>query len=112
MSFFLAVLDFVSKATVMAQASVDCLSVLYIQMIYSGFSETAAGIQVKFCGQLPIHHISRPFLALLDYVSRAHEITIRPSVRDTIISQPNAQISYKFCLLLPLGHPLGHFFNI
>ncbi len=55
------------------------------------------------------------FLALLDYVSRAHEIAIRPSVirhpsvRDTIISEPNAQISFKFWLLLPLGHTLGIF---
>ncbi len=47
------------------------------------------------------------FLALLDYVSRAHEITICPSsVRVAIISEPNARISFKFWLLLPLGHTL------
>ncbi len=41
------------------------------------------------------------FLALLDYVSRAHEIAIcsssvRPSVRVAIISEFNARISFKF----------------
>ncbi len=51
------------------------------------------------------------FLALLDYVSRAHEIAIcpssvgpsvrpsvvrRPSVRVTIISELNVRISFKF----------------
>ncbi len=45
-------------------------------------------------------------LALLDYVSRAHEIEIRPSsVRRPsvawIISEPIAYISFKFWLLLP-----------
>ena len=50
------------------------------------------------------------FLALLDYLSRAHEIEIRPlsvvhpsPVRVTSISEPNARISFKFWLLLPLG---------
>ncbi len=51
---FLALLDFVSRATVMAQASVIC------PFVNSGFSETAAWIQTKFCGQLHIHYISRP----------------------------------------------------
>ena len=57
------------------------------------------------------------FLALLDYVSRAHEIEIcpssvvRPSVRITIISEPNARICFKFWLLLPLSHTLGRFLN-
>ena len=42
------------------------------------------------------------FLALLDYISRAHEIEICPSsVRVAIISEPNAQISFKFWFLLP-----------
>ncbi len=43
------------------------------------------------------------FLALLDYVSRSHKIEIRPSVvRVTIISKPDARISFKFHLwLLP-----------
>ncbi len=43
------------------------------------------------------------FLALLDYVSRAHEIAIclssvvhLSSVRVAIISEPNARISFKF----------------
>ncbi len=43
------------------------------------------------------------FLALLDYVSRAHGIAIcpssvvrRPSVRVAIISELNARISFKF----------------
>ncbi len=50
---FLALLDFVSRATVMAQASVR-------PSVNSSFSETAAWIQAKFYGKLPIHHISRP----------------------------------------------------
>ncbi len=51
------------------------------------FSEPFKQINAKFGEKMPIHHISRPFLALLDYVSRAHEIAIclssvrRPSVR-------------------------------
>ncbi len=49
------------------------------------------------------------FLALLDYVSIAHEIEIRPSsVRRpyvaSIISEVIAWISFKFWLWLPLGH--------
>ncbi len=32
----------------------------------------------------------------------------RPSVLVTIISEPNARISVKFWLLLPLGYTLGH----
>ena len=45
-----------------------------------------------------------PISALLDYVSRAHEIEIRPSsvrpssVRVAIISEPNGRISFKFHL--------------
>ncbi len=36
----------------------------------------------------------------------------RPSsVRDTIISAPNARISFKFWLLLSLGHTPGRFLN-
>ncbi len=54
---FLALLDFVSRATVMAQASVVHPSV------NSSFSETAAWVQTKFYGKLPIHHISRPFFS-------------------------------------------------
>ena len=61
------------------------------------------------------------FLALLDYVSRAHEIeispssvvvpsSVRPSVCVAIISEPNARISFQFWLLLSLGHTLTHFF--
>ncbi len=52
--------------------------------------------------------LTHTFLALLDYVSRAHEIEIcpssvvrpssvgRPSVRVAIISELNAWTSYKF----------------
>ena len=52
--FILALFDFVSRATVVAQASVR-------PSVNSGFREPAAQIQAKFCGQLPIHHISRHF---------------------------------------------------
>ncbi len=52
---FLALLDFVSRATVVAQASVVHPSV------NSGLSESATWIQAKFCGKLPTCHISRPF---------------------------------------------------
>ncbi len=60
----------------------------------------------------------RHFLALLDYVSRAHEIAIRPlsvvrfpSVRDKIFSEPKARIYFKVWLLLPLDHTPGRFLN-
>ncbi len=53
------------------------------------------------------------FLALLDYVTKAHEIEICPSsVRVAIISEPNTRISFKFWLLLPLCHTLGLFLNL
>ena len=96
----------------------------------------AAWFQVKFYGQLPIHRVSKydfPLvfnfqlfaffkLALLDYVSRGHEIKIcpsfvvrRPSVRPSIcvaiISEPNARIYFKFWLLLSLSHTLGRILN-
>ncbi len=58
------------------------------------------------------------FLALLDYVSRAHGAQFvrrpsvrRPSVRVAIISELNARISFKFSLWLPLGYTLGRFLN-
>ncbi len=46
--------------------------------------------------------VTAAFLALLDYVIRAHEIAIcpssvvRPSVRVAIISELNVRISFKF----------------
>ena len=63
-------------------------------------------------------HSNCGFLALLDYISRAHKIVIcpsfvcRPSVRVAIISESNARISFKFWLLLLLGHMLRQFFFI
>ncbi len=54
-------------------------------------------------------HAEPQFSALLDYVSRAHEIKICPlsirplSVHIAIISEPNAQISFKFHLWLLLA---------
>ncbi len=47
-----------------------------------------------------------------EFVRRPSDIrlsSVRPSVRVAIISEPNAQIPFKFWLLLPLGHTLGHF---
>ncbi len=35
----------------------------------SGFSETAAWIQTKFYGKLPIHHISRPFFCCFYFLN-------------------------------------------
>ena len=69
-----------------------------------------------------VNYLGNHFLALLDYVSRAHEIEICPSsvrrpsvvrfsVRVAIIPEPTAQISLKFWLLLPLGYTLGRFLN-
>ncbi len=56
------------------------------------------------------------FLALLDYVSRAHEISkfvrllsVRPC-RNYLCTY-NARNSFKFWLLLPLSHRLKHFLN-
>ncbi len=55
------------------------------------------------------------FLALLDYVSRAHEIEIRPSYRRpsvaSIISEVTAWIAFKFHVWLPLGHMPRLFFH-
>ena len=58
------------------------------------------GMQVITC---TFFWLSAKFLALIDYVSRAHEIKICPSVRCpsvrvTIISKLNARISFKFWL--------------
>ncbi len=72
------------------------------------FSETMNWVNAKFCGKVAINYISRPFfpffkfgfLAQLDYVSRAHEIEIRPSVVcpsvASIISDVTSWISFKF----------------
>ncbi len=54
---FLALLHCISRATVMAPASVVRPSVNL------SFSETAAWIRVKFYGKLHIRHISRPFFS-------------------------------------------------
>ena len=56
---FLALLDFVSMSYCHG-AGVRRPSVRN-----SCFSETAAWIQPKFCGQLPLYHISRSFFFLL-----------------------------------------------
>ncbi len=51
-AFFLALLDCVSRANAVAQ-SVKCV-----------FSETVKRMpnaNAKFCGKVPIHHVSRPF---------------------------------------------------
>ncbi len=37
--------------------------------------------------------------------------SVRPSVRVAFISEPNAWISFKFWLLLPLSYTLGRFLN-
>ncbi len=47
--------------------------------VASMISEVTAWIAFKFQLWLPLGHILRRFLALLDYVSRAHEIAICPS---------------------------------
>ena len=54
--------------------------------------------------------IPLPFLALLDYASTIDYVR-RPSVHVAItFSEPTAQISFKFWLLLPLSHTLRRFF--
>ncbi len=56
------------------------------------------------------------FIALLDYVNRAHEIeicplSVRPSVRPSVSQLSlNLTISFKFWLLLPLGHTQRQFY--
>ena len=66
------------------------------------------------------HFFQTPFLALLDYVSRAHEIeiclsSIRPSIRRPsvalIISEATAWIAFKFQLWLLLGYMPRCFFH-
>ncbi len=75
------------------------------------------GVRNKCVHEVKISLASWPhdfvwFLALLDYVRRAHEIEICPSsVRVTIIYEPSARISSKFWLLLPLGHTLNRFLS-
>ena len=49
----LALLDFVSRATVVVQASVVCLSAVHPSVCKLSFSETAAWIQAKVCGVDP-----------------------------------------------------------
>ncbi len=56
-SEFLALFDFISRATVVSQ-----VSVVRPWSVNSGFSETTAWIQVKFYGQLPVLPISIRFL--------------------------------------------------
>ena len=92
-----------SRPTVVPRASVVCCPSL-LPSINSAFSEAAAWIQTKLYGKLPIHHISRPFLALLDYISRAHEIKNLSVVCVAIFSDPTEQISFYFQFFLPLGH--------
>ncbi len=49
---------------------------------------------------------------MLDYVSRAHEIKfVRPSVLQLSLSKSYAQISFKFWLLVALGHTNGRLFE-
>ncbi len=59
--------------------------------------------------------LKNAFLALLENVSRAHEIELRPSVRRpsvaSIISEVTAWIDFKFQLWLPLGHMPRRFFS-
>ncbi len=47
---------------------------------------------------------------MLDYVRKAHDIEIRPSSVASITSEPIARISFKFWLLVTLGHMPGSFF--
>ena len=69
------------------------------------------------CGILVTLECSMPFLSLLDYGTRAHEIcpsSVRPSVRVAITSEPNVRISFKFWLFLRLGDiyaRMSFFFN-
>ena len=73
-------------------------------------SEPNARISFKIHMWLLLDYLQRQFLALLDYVSRAHDIAICvSSVRVAIMSEPNAQISFKFWLLLPPGNTLRCF---
>ena len=61
----------------------------------TNISEPNAQISFKFWLLLPLGHTLGQFLALLDYVSRAHEIEIHLSSvrRVAIISEPIARIS-------------------
>ncbi len=98
-------------------------SVVRRPSVNSGFSETACCMDPD---QILSEATYPPFLqTMLDYVSRAHEIEIRPSsvVRPSvrrpsvasIISEVIAWISFKFQLWLPLGHMprlFLHFWNL
>ncbi len=66
---FLSLLDCVSRANAVAQASVILRPSVVRPSIKRLLSETVKQINAKFCGKVATHHISRPVLALLDYVS-------------------------------------------
>ncbi len=77
--------------------------------INSSFLKTAAWIQARFYGKLSTHYISRLFLARLNcqQISCHRNFVCRPSSACVaIISVPNVWTSFKFWLLLPLGHTL------
>ncbi len=59
---FLALLNFVSRATIMAQCRRHPSSIR-LSVHKLRFLGNHAWTQAKFCGQLPVHHISRPFLS-------------------------------------------------
>ena len=51
----------------------SCLSSVSPSSVNLGFSETAAWIQAKFYGKLPMHHISRPFFLLSKFSSNFYD---------------------------------------
>ncbi len=93
---------------------------LFLNFLPKGPHKTVVGIF-----ELLKMEILMIFLALLDYVSRAHEIEIspwsvvcrpfvrHPSVRVAIISEPNARISFKFgcCFLWDIRSDLFRIFD-
>ncbi len=83
---------------------------LLMNYLLNGLHETAFGIWEN----LEIDILTNFQLSLT--ISAELEIEICPSsfrplsVRVAIIPEPNARISFKFSLLLPMGHTLRHFF--
>ncbi len=96
---------------------------LSLKLLHGFLSNFSCGFPWAICRDVVFIFVKKKilnflwiFLALLDYVSRAHEIEIRlssvvrPSVA-SIISEVIAWISFKYLLWLPLGHMPRLFFS-
>ncbi len=113
--WFLALLDCVTRANAMVQASIvrslsvspPSMTFVHPPSVKHAFSETLIWVNAKFCGQVGIDHISRCFSALLGRLCQQSQINchgtgIRRSwqtVCPCIFSEYTIEwINAKFCL--------------